>query len=220
MRQVHAGISGNFGAVSIGRHYGLYYDYIDDELDRHRSHYSDAIVFGDLFVSNALVYRSPQWGRANFGVLVELNDADAQGNSIDERVELAGTYVYNSLSVHAGYVSSPVHEGLLGLAASYRHRGLNFVGVYQNIERAKGIDDTLISLGVDADLTQLNRVRLAVTTKGDGTSADLDQVYILLGGEHRFTGHFLAFAELFSKSTDVAQASDEIALVSGFRFDF
>ena len=51
LRQVYAGISGNFGALSIGRHYGLYYDYIDDELDRHCSHYSDSIVFGDLFVS-------------------------------------------------------------------------------------------------------------------------------------------------------------------------
>ena len=32
----------------MGRHYGLYHDYVDDELDRHRSHYSNAIVFGDL----------------------------------------------------------------------------------------------------------------------------------------------------------------------------
>ena len=79
LRQVHVGLEGNFGSISIGRHYGLYYDYIDDELDRHRSHYSDAIVFGDLFVSNALVYSSPDLGNVNFGVLVELNDGDAQG---------------------------------------------------------------------------------------------------------------------------------------------
>ncbi len=59
LRQVHVGVRGRLGSVSIGRHYGLYYDFIDDELDRHRSHYSDAIIFGDLFVSNAVVYRSP-----------------------------------------------------------------------------------------------------------------------------------------------------------------
>ena len=153
-------------------------------------------------------------------MLVELNDADAQGNSIDERIELAGTYAFNSLSVHAGYVNSPAHEGLLGLAASYRYSKFNFVGVYQNIEQAKGVDDTLINFAVDADLTQLNRVCLAVTTKQDGASADLDQVHILLGGEHRFNEHFLAFVEFFSKSTDVAQAGDEAALASGFRFDF
>lgn len=28
LRQVHAGIRGNFGSLSIGRHYGLYYDYL------------------------------------------------------------------------------------------------------------------------------------------------------------------------------------------------
>ena len=48
LREVHVGIGGTFGTLAIGRHYGLYYDVIDDELDRHRSHYSDAIVFGDL----------------------------------------------------------------------------------------------------------------------------------------------------------------------------
>ena len=75
-----------------GRHYGLYYDYIDDELDRHRSHYSDAIVFGDLFVPNSLTYRSPAVAGGSLGLLVEFNDADERGESIDERLELAGTY--------------------------------------------------------------------------------------------------------------------------------
>ena len=36
LRQVHVGMRGKFGSVAIGRHYGLYYDFIDDELDRHR----------------------------------------------------------------------------------------------------------------------------------------------------------------------------------------
>ena len=69
----------------IGRHYGLYYDYIDDEIDRHRSHYSDAIVFGDLFVPNSLTYRSPAVAGGSLGLLVEFNDADERGESIDER---------------------------------------------------------------------------------------------------------------------------------------
>ena len=135
LREVYAGIGGNFGSISIGRHYGLYYDYIDDELDRHRSHYSDAIVFGDLFVSNSLVYSSPQLGSFNFGALVELNDADERGKSIDERFEIAGTFHYRDLSINAGLVDSPRHRGLLGTVASYRYRSLNLVAVYQKIEK-------------------------------------------------------------------------------------
>ena len=83
------------------------------------SHYSDAIDFSDLFVSNALVYSSPELGVFNFGALIEFNDADAQGDAVDERFEVAGTFRHQALAVHAGYVKSPVHDGLFGLAASY-----------------------------------------------------------------------------------------------------
>ncbi len=220
MRQVHVGISGNFGSISIGRHYGLYYDYIDDELDRHRSHYSDAIVFGDLFVSNSLVYQSPKFGGVNFGVLIELNDADTQGKSVDERVEIAGTFSAHDFSIHAGYVHSPFHNGLFGIASSYRYRSLNFVGVYQKIENPKSGKNTLVSLAVDVDLTSLNRVRMAVTLKQNKSNANLDEVYVILGGDHRFSKHFLAFVEFFRKSTKTAQPGDESALITGFRFDF
>jgi len=220
LRQVHAGLSGSFGALSIGRHYGLYYDYIDDELDRHRSHYSDAIVFGDLFVSDALVYRSPEFGGGNFGLLVQFNDVDALGAAVDERIEVAGSYRYNGIALHAGYVNSPTHEGLFGLAASYRYQRLNLVGVYQRIEPVKDAEQTLASLGADVDLTALNSVRLTLTTKTDGSNKDLDQVYLILGGDHQFSEHFMLFVEFFRKSTEVAQANDESALVSGFRFDF
>lgn len=91
LRQVHVGMRGKFGSVAIGRHYGLYYDFIDDELDRHRSHYADAVVFGDLFVSNAIRFDSNAMGPFVFGALVELNDSDGAGNAIDERIEVAGT---------------------------------------------------------------------------------------------------------------------------------
>ena len=111
LRQVHVGVRGRLGSVSIGRHYGLYYDFIDDELDRHRSHYSDAIIFGDLFVSNAVVYRSPVWEHGTFGVLVELNDSNASGDAVDERIELAGTTHFAGTAIHLGYVHSPNHDG-------------------------------------------------------------------------------------------------------------
>ena len=91
LRQVHVGMRGKFGSVAIGRHYGLYYDFIDDELDRHRSRYADAVVFGDLFVSNAIRFDSNAMGPFVFGALVELNDSDGAGNAIDERIEVAGT---------------------------------------------------------------------------------------------------------------------------------
>jgi len=180
LRQVHAGLSGNFGSVSIGRHYGLYYDYIDDELDRHRSHYSDAIVFGDLFVSNSLVYRSRSFEKFDFGILVELNDADEQGNAIDERFEIAGTFRHRQLSIHAGYVHSPFHNGLLGLASSYRYRSLNVAAVYQQIERTNNSEEQLVSLAVDAHLTSSNGVRLAVISKQNKKDANFDETYILL----------------------------------------
>ena len=102
LREVYVGLEGRFGSVSIGRHYGLYYDYIDDELDRHRSHYSDAIVFGDLFVPNSLTYRSPAVAGGSLGLFVEFNDADERGESIDERLELVGTYRAGALALHAG----------------------------------------------------------------------------------------------------------------------
>ena len=219
LRQVHAGMRGNFGSVSIGRHYGLYYDYIDDELDRHRSHYSDAIVFGDLFVSNSLVYRSPALGSVDFGVLVELNDADDRGKSIDERIEVAGTLRHGDFAVHAGYVHSPFHNGLFGIASSYRYRSVGLSGVYQKLWKAGNADDTLTGLAVDIDLTPLNRVRLAGTVK-QNTGGDPDEVYLIVGGDHRFSDAFLVFVEFFRKSTEVAQPGDESALVAGFRFDF
>ena len=216
LRQVHVGIRGNLGSLSVGRHYGLYYDYIDDELDRHRSHYSDAIVFGDLFVSNSLLYQSPEFGNVHFGALIELNDADNQGQSIDERVEIAATFQSGRFSLHGGYVDSPVHSGLFGVASSFRYRSLNLVGVYQKLETSNRGENTLFSLAVDVDLTPLNRVRLALTTKQNA----LDEVYAIVGGDHRFSDHFLAFAEFFRKSTDVAQPGDESAFITGFRFDF
>lgn len=220
LRQVHAGLKGNFGAFSIGRHYGLYYDYIDDELDRHKSHYSDAIVFGDLFVSNSLFYQSPQIGYINFGVLVELNDADAQGNAIDERIEVAGTFRYQGFALHAGYVNAPTHDGLFGTAASYQFRSINLAGVYQKFQFANNADQSLFSLAVDFDLSPQNRLRLAATRTQNDNNKNLDATFILAGVDHKFSDHFLAYVEFFNRTSEVAQPGDESALVTGFRFDF
>jgi predicted porin len=176
LRQVHVGLDGNFGSVSIGRHYGLYYDYIDDELDRHRSHYSDAIVFGDLFVSNSVVYSSPEFSGFNFGMLVELNDADSQGTSIDERFEIVGTFRHQGFAVHAGYVNSPFHNGLFGVASSYGYRSVKLTGIYQRLQVLNNEDDTLVSGAVDVDLTEHNSIRLAVTRKQNNMNMSLDEV--------------------------------------------
>ncbi|MDE0965052.1 MAG: porin [Candidatus Latescibacteria bacterium] len=181
-------------------------------MDRHRSHYSDAIVFSDLFVSNALVYSSPDLGAFNFGALIEFNDADAQGDAVDERFEVAGTFRHQALAVHAGYVKSPFHDGLFGLAASYQHGSFKLAGVYQQrIDAHK-----LYSIALDAALNDHNKARVSLTIN----DADPSEVYLIAGADHVFSGHFLAFAELFRRSSDVAQASDESALVFGFRFDF
>ncbi len=220
LREVHVGLSGPLGSLSMGRHYGLYYDYVDDELDRHRSHYSDAIVFGDLFVSNALSYRSPEFALGNFGVLVEFNDADNQGKSIDERIELAGTLRHGAGTVHAGYVSSPIHEGLYGVAASYDYRQARLVGVYQAIERAGGAEETLASLALDAKIDSDRSVRVALTSKRDQDDSNLDQLFVIVGGDHRFSDHVLVFVEVFRKSTERTQPQDESTLIGGIRFDF
>ncbi len=219
LREVYVGLKSDLGSVSMGRHYGLYYDYIDDELDRHRSHYSDAIIFGDLFVSNAVVFRSKSFGMGDFGVLVEFNDADTQGESIRERVEIAGTIRHRGLALHAGYVNSPSHDGLLGVAASYPFRALTFAAVYERFDQGVGNEDALVSLAVDADLTASNRARLAFTSKQDGTTSDRDEVSVISGIEHRYSDHFLVFVELFTKSSSVAHTSDESAVITGFRFD-
>ena len=216
LREVYAGLEGRLGSVSIGRHYGLYYDHIDDELDRHRSHYSDAIVFGDLFVPNSLAYRSPVISGGSVGLLIEFNDADELGESIDERLEVAGTYRSGDLALHAGYVSSPLHDGLVGVATSYAFRRARCAAVFQALKDRSN----LVSLAVDVDLDSHHTARLAVTSVTDQTDANIDEIYLIAGADQRFSEHFLAFVELFRKSADPVGVNDESALVFGFRFDF
>lgn len=220
LRQVHGGMGGTFGTLAIGRHYGQYYDVIDDELDRHRSHYSDAIVFGDLFVSNALLYLTPNVGPVKGGVLVELNDADAQGSSIDERVELTISIIDRGAALNLGYVNSPFHEGLYGISGSYGRGTWTVAGVYQRLWRTAATKDELFSGAIDVDLTAVNRVRFAITKKYDGVDRNLDEVYLIGGGDHRFNDQFMIFIEYFEKSTKVKAVGDESAIVVGMRFDF
>ena len=218
LRQVFVGIRGGKGTLSIGRHYGLYYDYIDDELDRHRSHYSDAVVFGDLFVSNAILYRSPELANGSFGVLVELNDADADGNAIEERVELAGTLRTAGISVHAGYVNSPGHDGLIGLSASRPVGALTITALFQKLDQGPA-DQQLLSLALDVGLPSRRTARIAVTSRSDSPEVGRDDLYLLAGADQRFSDHLLAFAEVFVRIAD-GDGADESALVTGLRFDF
>ena len=219
LREVHVGIGGSFGSLAIGRHYGQYYDVIDDEIDRHRSHYSDAAVFGDLFVSNGLLYRTPEIGPLSGGVLVELNDADAKGASIDERVELTLSLAVRGAALHLGYVSSPVHDGMLGLAGSYGFDRWTVAAVHQRLKGSSSPHDKIWSGAVDLDVRAGNRLRFAVTktlAKGD---RDLDETLMIGGGDHRFSDHFMLWVEIVRSSTRLVQSEDESALVAGMRFD-
>ena len=218
LRQVHVGVRGKQGSLSIGRHYGLYYDYIDDELDRHRSHYSDAIVFGDLFVSNAVVYRSPDLPYGNFGILVELNDADDGGDAVEERVELAGTARFAGTSLHLGYVLSPDHDGLFGAAVSRPVGAFSVAAVFQQVDRGAA-DERLLSLALDAKISQTRTAQVAVTRRSDSPDADRDDLYLIAGADQRLSQNLLTFLEASVRSADGAGA-DESALVAGFRFDF
>ena len=219
LRQIHVGLSGNFGSISIGRHYGLYYDYIDDELDRHRSHYSDAIVFGSLFVSNSIRYDSPKFGAFRFGALAELNGSDPLGRAVDERIEIAGSISDKGLSILAGYVHSPNQEGLFGISPTFNLGAITLAGVYQKLKKT-GDDDKLLSIAADLGVSPNNRIRVAGTVKRTDNTPDLDEVYVILGGDHKFSEHVLFFFETFRKTTDVPQLSDESAVVIGLRFDF
>ena len=176
LRQVHLGMRGKFGSVAIGRHYGLYYDFIDDELDRHRSHYADAIVYGDLFVSNAIRYDSNAMGPFVFGALVELNDADSSGDAIDERIEVSGTFAQGPVRVHAGYVDDPDHDGLFVLAASVSLNKVRLTGVFEDLSRDQNRGERLYSAAIDVALTPKNNLRGAVTFREDevdGSQRDL-----------------------------------------------
>ena len=218
LRQVFVGVRGDRGSLSIGRHYGLYYDFIDDELDRHRSHYSDAIVFGDLFVSNALVYRSPDMEHGTFGILVELNDADASGDAVDERLEVAGTVRLGGASLHAGYVQSPTHDGLLGIALSRPAGRLTLSGVFQQIDRGAETEQ-LLSVATDVRVSDSRTARFAVTSRTDDSGADNDDIYLIAGADERLSKHLLAFIEVFFRAADT-DGADESAVIAGFRFDF
>ncbi len=217
LRQVHVGARGPYGSLSIGRHYGLYYDYIDDELDRHRSHYSDAIVFGDLFVSNAVVWRSPDLAAGNIGILVEFNDADTSGSAIDERIEVAGTLHLGAGELHAGFVQSPTHDGLFGLALSHPIGPMSITGVAQRFSVADR-DRTLLSGALDVRLRDDRTARLALTQLRTNSSATGDDLYALFGVDQQLSADLLIFAELFVRSTDTS--NDETALITGLRFDF
>lgn len=218
LRQVHGGVRGPYGSLAMGRHYGLYYDYIDDELDRHRSHYSDAIVFGDLFVSNAVIYRSPDLGVGDFGALVEFNDGDASGEAVGERFEFAGTLRLAGVALHAGYVASPEHDGLLGLALSRPVGPLTLTGLFQRLDRGAATE-ALFSAAVDVDLGPRRGARLAVTMRRDDPDRGSDDLYFIGGVDQRLSAELLAFVEVFSRAAD-ADGADETALVTGLRFEF
>ena len=92
------------------------------------------------------------------------------------------------------------------MAASYQHSSFKLAGVYQQwIDAHK-----LYSLPLDAALNDHNKARVSLTIN----YADPSEVYLIAGADHAFSGHFLAFTELFRRSRD------ESALVFGFRFDF
>lgn len=122
--------------------------------------------------------------------------------------------------MHAGYVNSPNHDGLYGVAASYDYRWARLEGVHQAIERAGGSEETLVGVALDAEVDSRHSLRVALTAKQDKENSDLDPVFIIVGGEHRFSDHVLVFAELFRKSSERSQPQDESALINGIRFDF
>jgi len=223
-RQVYAGLKGKWGAVSIGRHYGVYYDVIDDEIDRHRSHYSDALVLGDLFVSNSLVLRSaPIQMKKNLALegtlLIEFNDTDANDEAEDERFELALGLTAEDLKVNAAYVDSPDHDGLFGLSFSWACRSdLTLAGVFQNRSVMQGGDDQLFSLALDYDFLESNALRVAGTKLQADGGVDTDT--FLVGVDHRFSSYFLTYIEFFSRSSDPTQANDEDAGIFGVHINF
>jgi predicted porin len=219
LRQVHVGLTGNYGSISIGRHYSLYYDYIEDEIDRHRSHYSDAIVFSSLFVSNSILYNSPKIGAFSFGALAEFNGSDPLGRAVDERFEIAGTLSDKGFAIHAGYIHSPNHEGLFGISPTFSLGGVTLAGVYQRLKKA-GDDDKITSLAADIAISPRNTIRVARTVKRTDNTPDLDVVSLIVGGDHKFSDHVIFYIESFRKTTDVPQLSDETAVVTGLRFDF
>ena len=134
--------------------------------------------------------------------MIEFNDADDQGKSTDERIELAGTLRRDNAAVHAGYVSSPVHQGLYGIAATYDYRWARLAGVFQAIERAGGGEETLVSIALDAEVDPQHSVRMALMSKQDQDDSNLDQLFVIIGGDHRFSEQYFVFAELFKKSTE------------------
>ena len=175
-------------------------------------------MFGDLFVSNAVVYRSPDLSHGNFGILVELNDADGNGDAVEERVELAGTARFAGTSLHLGYVLSPNHDGLFGAALSHPIGALNIAAVFQQLDHGAA-DERLLSLAVDTKISETRTARVAVTQRSDSPDADLDDLYLIAGADQRLSRDLLVFLEGFVRAADGAGA-DETALVAGFRFDF
>jgi predicted porin len=222
-RQVHVGLRSAMGSLSIGRHYGVYYDVIDDEIDRHRSHYSDAVVLGDLFVSNSMVLRSPTFQvsqslRWDATLLVEFNDLDASGNVENERLEFAMSASLGGFKLNMAYVDAPVHDGLVGASFSWSHNMVTLAGVAQEKSLQTGGEDQLFSLALDVDLSAKHRVRLAAT--GLRPSGGNDTDLLLIGIDHRFPKYAVAYLEGFRRSSDLLAATDEKAVIAGLHINF
>lgn len=222
-RQVHVGLRSGLGSISIGRHYGVYYDVIDDEIDRHRSHYSDAVVFGDLFVSNSAVLSSPTFKLAgdlklNGTLLVEFNDTNASGNAENERVELALGFGLQDFKLNLAYVDAPAHDGLLGASFSWSMSNFTLAGTAQQKSLLITGEDQLFSLALDIDFNSANRLRFSATGLRPDGGNDTD--LFLIGIDHRFPKYVVAYIEAFNRSSDVALATDEQAAIMGLHINF
>ena len=147
-----------------------------------------------------------------------MNDADGSGDAVEERVELAGTARFAGTSLHLGHVLSPDHDGLFGAAVSRPVGAFSVTAVFQQVDRGAA-DERLLSLALDAKISQTRTARVAVTQRSDSPDADRDDLYLIAGADQRLSQNLLTFLEVSVRSADGAGA-DESALVAGFRFDF
>ena len=119
--------------------------------------------------------------------------------------------------LHAGYVNSPVHDGLFGLALSHPVLRATVTGIFQSL--AGTVDQRMVSLAVDAPLGGDRSARIAVVSRTDSPDQRRDDLSVIGGVDQRLSSHLLVFVELFVRDSD-ATGVGESAGVSGLRFDF
>lgn len=215
-RRAQVSLSGDFGAVVLGRTYTPYFDLRDATDNTAGFNIGSArdtyrVANGDYAdkVSNVLAYASPNINGFSGAIAVSLGENKTAALSATKHTSLKLQYANGPLLVGYGYqqqetqsTTAPVgiaKDAYNLLAASYDFGVAKLVGSYQSVNRKNGAgvktgDDKDYQFGVSAPLASNVNVFFGYA------GAKYDAV---TGTDYKATGYTLAANYVLSKRTDL-----------------